>query len=63
MCCVVLHTCTHTHTHTHTDKTGWPVLRGGWFEVSNDKWYPLPEDEYTAVEEEHVARKWREKVK
>ena len=42
----------------------WPVLRGCWFEVSGDKkWYPVPEAEHQLIENAHMDRQWREKVK
>ena len=44
------------------DKNPWPVLRGYWFEVIGDKWYPLLVTDYKTIEEEHCQRKWREKV-
>ena len=44
-------------------KDPWKVLRGYWFEVSGDKWYPLEERDYTRIEEEHRSRKWRLRVR
>ena len=44
------------------DKNAWPVLRGYWFEVIGDKWYPLLVADYETIEKAHCERKWREKV-
>ena len=35
-------------------KEKWKVLRGCWFEVVGDKWYPFMEPDYAIIEEEHV---------
>ncbi len=40
----------------------WSVLRGCWFEVISDKWYPVPETEHQHIEGAHMDRQWREKV-
>ena len=45
-----------------TDKDPWKVLRGCWFEVVGEKWYPFMEADYCTIEEEHVKKKWRETV-
>ena len=44
-------------------KEAWKVLRGCWFEVCGEKWYPLDEKEHCLIEEEHVNEKWREQVR
>lgn len=44
------------------EKGPWAVLRGCWFEVIGEKWYPLAAADYEAIETEHCQRKWREKV-
>ena len=38
-------------------------MRGCWFEVCGEKWYPLDEKEHCLIEEEHVNEKWREQVR
>ena len=43
-------------------KEPWLVLRGCWFEVSGDKWYPVEEKDHCLIEEQHVDRRWRERV-
>ena len=44
-------------------KEPWRVLRGCWFEVLGDKWYPVEEKDHCLIEEQHVDRKWRERVR
>ena len=38
-------------------------MRGCWFEVCGEKWYPLDEKDHCLIEEEHVDEKWREQVR
>ena len=40
----------------------WPILRGCWFEVLGDKWYPILEVEHLLIEAAHTDKTWREKV-
>ena len=40
----------------------WPVIRGSWFEISGDSWYPLSEHEADIIEEAHTRKDWRERV-
>lgn len=44
-----------------TDKS-WKVLRGTWFEVSGEKWYPLEEQDSVRIEKEHCRMSWRNRV-
>ena len=44
-------------------KEAWKVMRGCWFEVCGEKWYPLDEKEHCLIEEEHMNEKWREQVR
>ena len=44
------------------EKTAWTVLRGCWYEVIGEKWYPLLLADYESIETEHCQKKWREKV-
>lgn len=44
-------------------KEPWLVLRGCWFEVSGDKWYPVEEKDHCLIDEQHVDRRWRERVR
>ena len=37
-------------------------MRGTWFEVSGDKWYPLDEQESVRVELEHCRVGWRNRA-
>ena len=37
-------------------------MRGMWFEVVGEKWYPFMEGDYSTIEAEHCQRKWRETV-
>ena len=46
-----------------TAKEEWKVLRGSWFQVVGDKWYPFMEEDSTMIEEEHMNKDWREAVK
>ena len=46
----------------YLDKEKWKVLRGYWFEVAADNWYPFSEADYAMIEQEHCNKKWREKV-
>lgn len=43
-------------------KEPWKILRGVWFEVTGEKWYPIEETEGARIEHEHRQRPWREKV-
>jgi len=38
------------------------LLRGEWFEVISDKWYPIEEDEAKQIEAAHCSTAWRLKV-
>ena len=38
------------------------MLRGCWFEVSGDKWWPFQEEDYARIEEEHLKMDWRRMV-
>ena len=44
-------------------KEAWRIMRGCWFEVCGEKWYPLDEKEHCLIEEEHVDEKWRKQVR
>ena len=67
---VLSHTCTCAQSdytvvsfsHCAADKGPWTLLRGYWFEVVGEKWYPLVVAEYDVIEIEHCQKKWREKV-
>ena len=45
-----------------TGKDPWKIMRGTWFEVSGDKWYPLEEQESMRIEMEHCRMSWRNRV-
>lgn len=34
------------------------ILRGTWFEVQGDKWYPLEETEALSIEKKHCDSEW-----
>lgn len=38
------------------------MLRGTWFEVQGDKWYPFEEEEAKSIEKNHCSPELREKV-
>ncbi|CAI8058120.1 Phospholipase DDHD1 [Geodia barretti] len=38
------------------------ILRGTWFEVSSEKWYPLEEQDSILVEKEHCRMSWRNRA-
>lgn len=44
-----------------TDKP-WRIMRGTWFEVCGEKWYPLEEQDSSRVELEHCRPGWRNKA-
>lgn len=38
------------------------VMRGTWFEVQGDKWYPFEEEEAWSIEKNHCGPELQEKV-
>ena len=57
LCCVCVVFCVRVW----TDKPR-KILRGTWFEVSSEKWYPLEELDSILVEKEHCRMSWRNRV-
>ena len=43
-------------------KEEWKVLRGIWYEIVGDKWYPFVEADCERIEEQHFNMSWRLKV-
>ena len=44
------------------EKDAFKILRGTWFEVQGDKWYPLEETEALSIEKKHCDPEWRTMV-
>lgn len=55
----ILYLCYTVYT---VDIRDWGVLRGYWYEVIGEKWYPILEEEYRQIEAAHLDLEWRGKV-